>query len=190
MRLVILGETSSGKDFLLKHAVKRYNLKKVVTYTTRPKRGNEIDGVSYHFISNEEFLSKRNNGSFLEVQEYKTEYGTWYYGTPKESCKENNIVVILDKEGWYKFSEVAKNYSIFLEVQDERKQIFNYLKRYNSIDRHTINELERRLEVDKNKFNDVINEVDILLPQFYDEYTIDLFDEIMDNIIKGEKYDV
>lgn len=183
MRLVILGETSAGKDFLLKHTVSKYNLKKVVTYTTRPKRDGEIDGVSYHFISEEDFLNKRKNGFFLEVQEYDTEYGTWYYGTSKESCKEDNIVIILDKEGWYKFSEVAKNYSVFLEVKDERKRIFNYLKRNNNVDIHTVNELERRLDVDNNKFLDIRSQVDIVIPQFYNEDTIMLFDDFMDRIL-------
>ncbi len=51
----IMGKSGSGKDTILKeiNKVEDLNLKTIVTYTTRPKRNNETDGVEYFFIDKE-----------------------------------------------------------------------------------------------------------------------------------------
>jgi guanylate kinase len=48
--------------------------------TTRPPRPREKDGVSYHFVSVDEFRRRIASGGFLEYAEV---FGN-YYGTPKE----------------------------------------------------------------------------------------------------------
>jgi guanylate kinase len=48
--------------------------------TTREERENEIDGVNYHFVSEEKFKKMIENDGFLEYAEV---YGN-YYGTPKQ----------------------------------------------------------------------------------------------------------
>ena len=50
MLLVICGKMCSGKDTIVKRLINK-GFKKVVTYTTRPKRRGETDGVDYHYIS-------------------------------------------------------------------------------------------------------------------------------------------
>ena len=40
----------------IKFCLGDYDMKKIITYTTRPKRINEIDDVDYHFVSEERFL--------------------------------------------------------------------------------------------------------------------------------------
>ena len=69
--IVLLGKTASGKDTILNELVKKYNYRKMITYTTRPMRKGEIQDKTYHFISDEEFL-RRNaeyNSQFLNAQE-------------------------------------------------------------------------------------------------------------------------
>ena len=48
----LMGKSSSGKDTIFKelNEDKELNLKPIVSYTTRPKRINESDGVEYFFI--------------------------------------------------------------------------------------------------------------------------------------------
>jgi guanylate kinase len=50
-----------------------------VTVTTRPPRPGEVNGVSYHFVSREEFLRRRALGDFFESEEV---HGN-FYGTPR-----------------------------------------------------------------------------------------------------------
>ena len=56
----------------------------VVTCTTRPRREYEVDGVHYHFMSDEAFAHKRDAGGFLEAN---LVHGHWY-GTPRDQVRE------------------------------------------------------------------------------------------------------
>lgn len=53
-----------------------------VSATTRPPRPNETPGISYHFINDQQFQTRRKNGEFLECVEVFGR-GHWY-GTLKE----------------------------------------------------------------------------------------------------------
>ena len=68
---IIAGLSASGKSTILAEMVSNYNYTQLITTTTRDPRPNEINGISYHFISKEEFVERRNNGEFLESVEAK-----------------------------------------------------------------------------------------------------------------------
>jgi len=54
--IVLVGASASGKSTLQKAMIEHSeNLKKVVTYTTRPPRKGEKNGVDYHFVSEKKF---------------------------------------------------------------------------------------------------------------------------------------
>ena len=55
----------------------------VVTCTTRPRRQYEVDGVHYHFMTDDEFTAKRDAGGFLEAN---LVHGHWY-GTPRDQVR-------------------------------------------------------------------------------------------------------
>ena len=52
----IMGKSSTGKDTLYQRLLDREDLKlqQIVSYTTRPIRAGEIDGIEYHFCTQEE----------------------------------------------------------------------------------------------------------------------------------------
>ncbi len=52
-----------------------------VSYTTRPKRSNEVEGIHYHFVGVDRFKEMIENNDFLEYVEL---FGH-LYGTPKQS---------------------------------------------------------------------------------------------------------
>ena len=57
--LAIIGQAGSGKDTLMKKVLAiNDNLHEIVSFTTRPPREGEVDGVNYHFIDGEEFGAK------------------------------------------------------------------------------------------------------------------------------------
>ena len=61
--LALIGEAGSGKDTILRKLIDDtkyyYNgklpLHEIISYTSRPPREKEVDGVNYHFISAEKF---------------------------------------------------------------------------------------------------------------------------------------
>lgn len=113
MLLVICGKMCSGKDTVVKRLV-NHGFKKVVTYTTRPPRKGEKDGINYHFISKGEFKKKIQDGFFLEWRSCKVASGEeWYYGSAREdivNVKDNQKrVVILSPSGVDKMYEIKRS---------------------------------------------------------------------------------
>lgn len=179
MRLVLIGGMATGKNYICEYIKNKYGLKKITTYTTRPKRKGEIDGVDYHFISKEDFLKKREVGFFLETQEYSTEHGVWFYGTSKESCVEDNTIIILDFDGWIEYSKIAKNHCIFLQPIDESKRFYEALMREAVITKDAIKEIYRRIETDKGKLSLASELADFIVTQMYDTNTLNMIDDII-----------
>ena len=56
--ICIMGETASGKDSITKAAIEKmsnYEIREVCSYTDRPKRENETDGIEHYFVSTYKF---------------------------------------------------------------------------------------------------------------------------------------
>lgn len=79
-KLVILsGPSGVGKDTVIGAWKKvRPEVVRVVAYTTRNRRDGEEDGVDYHFVPIERFLSMVKEEKFLEWKNVHNNY----YGTP------------------------------------------------------------------------------------------------------------
>ena len=87
--IVIIGESAAGKSSIEK-ALVEHGYNQIISYTTRPKRINEVEDVDYHYISEQDFLNKLKNGFFAE----HTLYNNWYYGIAKEDCIDDSIAVV------------------------------------------------------------------------------------------------
>ena len=112
-----------------------------VSYTTRPMRKGEVHGVSYFFISKEEFEEKIKNNEFLE---HALVHGN-YYGTSKtfvESClvEGKSLLFDLDVQGTDSFKAYFK---------DRAKAIF--------IAPPSVDELENRLRHRGTESTSIIN---------------------------------
>ena len=88
--LVLAGPSASGKTEIAKILINKYNFKKLVTYTTRPPRLGEVNGVDYNFVSVEEFLELKENDEFIET----TYYNNNYYGSRKSDIGPNKVVIL------------------------------------------------------------------------------------------------
>lgn len=93
---VLSAPSGGGKTTITKALLQRHPaLTLSVSVTTRPPRAYEIDGKDYHFISQEAFLSMRDQDAFVEWAEV---FGN-FYGTPKaplEKAIEQGQKVLLD----------------------------------------------------------------------------------------------
>ena len=70
--LVILSSPSGvGKTTLTKKIQQKYQSFKIsVSHTTRLPRSNEVDGVDYHFISNEKFEKLIKEKNFMNTLKF------------------------------------------------------------------------------------------------------------------------
>ena len=83
--IILSGTTCAGKGTIVKRLLENNpNLELSISYTSRPMRENEIDGVDYYFVTQEEFENKIEHGDFLEYA--MVHYGK-YYGTPKKELE-------------------------------------------------------------------------------------------------------
>jgi guanylate kinase len=76
--VVIAGPSGSGKNSLIREIESRYhNCDRLVTATTRLPRAGEVDGVDYHFLSQEKFDEELASGEILEHR-YVAALNTYY----------------------------------------------------------------------------------------------------------------
>jgi guanylate kinase len=96
--VVISGPSGVGKDTIIERLLKMdANLRYSVSFTTRPKRDYEVDGVHYSFVSKPGFEELIGRGELLEW----AEYNGYRYGTSKsrvEKLQGQGLDVILKIE--------------------------------------------------------------------------------------------
>ncbi|CUH93904.1 guanylate kinase [Herbinix luporum] len=80
---IIMGKSASGKDTIYKKLLehKQLNLKTVVTYTTRPIRVSETDGIEYFFVDEAKLNELKKQNKVIEHRTYNTVHGPWHYFT-------------------------------------------------------------------------------------------------------------
>ncbi len=98
---VVSAPAGTGKTTLVQMLMDEFScVKGSVSSTTRSPRKEEINGLHYHFITEAEFIEKRNSGDFLEYAEV---FGNWY-GTSKENLDKivsegNHAFLVIDTQG-------------------------------------------------------------------------------------------
>ncbi|MDD5315952.1 MAG: guanylate kinase [Candidatus Cloacimonetes bacterium] len=101
--LIILSAPSGGgKSTILKEILQRMdNVDYSISYTTRAPRGEEQNGVHYHFVNEQEFDQRRAAGDFLE---YAKVFGKSWYGTSISYIKSRlalsrHVIMDIDVQG-------------------------------------------------------------------------------------------
>ena len=95
--IIITAPSGSGKTSITKHLMQHFpQLAFSVSAATRAARGKEVDGVDYHFISEEDFKQKIREEAFIE---WEMVYEGKYYGTLKTELERiwlQNKIPVLD----------------------------------------------------------------------------------------------
>ena len=101
--LVLSGPGGVGKSTVVSELRNFENFYFSVSATTRRPRANEIDGVAYHFVSEDSFQQMIEKGEFLEW----AEFAGAKYGTPRMPVVES--------------LESGKNVLLEIEIQGARQ---------------------------------------------------------------------
>lgn len=117
MLLIISGPSGTGKGTLVKKLMDSDpSLRFSCSVTTRAPRVGEVDGVDYHFITDEEYARLVADNRFLEhatVHDY-------HYGTLRKPVEDmmqqgHNVVLDIDTQGAISVMENAEDYvSVFI----------------------------------------------------------------------------
>jgi guanylate kinase len=145
---IISAPSGAGKTSIVTKAVERLSIdipiSRVVTYTTRHPRPNEVNGVDYNFVSHQDFQAKAQAGFFLET----TNYNDKLYGSPASILTDlelgKSFIFITDIEGVKSLSKLfEKPVSIWLNAPS-----FNELKkRIISRNTESAHQVEERLKL-------------------------------------------
>lgn len=98
---VISGPSGVGKGTLVARLRElRPDLGLTVSATTRRPRPGEVDGVSYHFLTGEEFSRRVEAGEFLEwAQVHDHRYGTLRSEVDRLLAEGRSVVLEIDVQG-------------------------------------------------------------------------------------------
>jgi guanylate kinase len=118
---IISGPSGAGKSTVLGTILrKRPQLRYSISYTTRLPRGNEQDGVDYHFISEVAFRKKIETGELAEWAEVHDRlYGTSAIYIEEALAVGQDVLLDIDVQGAKRlFSKYPEAVSVFVAAPD------------------------------------------------------------------------
>ena len=175
--MIISGPAGSGKNTVAERLMAEFpNVKRVVTSTSRPPRGKEIDGIDYHFLSAEQFEKAIADGDFYEYAKVHDRY----YGTSKKAVRDslaagNDLILIIDVQGEAAWKKIAAENG---EIAEKLTSIF--------IAPNSIDELRSRL---KGRATESEADIERRMKTAVDEFRqADNFDRRIESKSKDEDY--
>lgn len=156
----VMGKSASGKDTVYKELLSRLpQLKTVVTYTTRPIREGEKNGVEYYFTTGEHLRELKEAGKIIEIRTYQTVFGPWSYCTVNDAQidleKENYLMIgtLESYEATRKYFGAHKLVPLYIEVENGER-LTRALTREKQQREPKYSELCRRFLADEEDFGE------------------------------------
>lgn len=152
-KLILMGAGASGKDYM-KSKLISYGMKSEVSYTTRPQRVGEVDGVDYNFVDKDEFESMIIKDEFIQWNKFGNGH---YYGTSKSEFEKCDLFIMTPSAlSSMTPSDRKRSFVIWINIDED-------IRRKRLEERDDKNDsLERRLTSDRDDFND-FNDYDYII---------------------------
>ena len=145
-RIILVGHAASGKDYLADTFVER-GFRKDISMTTRPIRDGEVDGVTYNYISKEQFLLGVEENFFYE----HIEFNGWMYGTANLFWDHADIFIMTPLGvSLIKPEDRDDCTVVFIEIPE-------HIRRERMDLRSDSDKTERRIKADKKDFKGFID---------------------------------
>lgn len=155
-KIILLGKSGSGKDFLMRKLVEK-GLKPGLKWTTRPPRSRESQGITYNFVNLDTFNESIQRGEFLCYQKFEVtpkdkDPEVWYYGVTQKEFLDSQIFIMTPGEFENITPEQRRGcFVVYLDIPRDVRES-RLLKRHDRND-----SIIRRLdadEIDFKTFND------------------------------------
>jgi guanylate kinase len=125
---VFTGPDGSGRKTVAQKVGALCELQRVLSYTTRPSRLYEKDGVDYHFITNEQFIQADQNNEFIET----LEMDDVFYGIKSNEIdtmfqQHQYVYLILNRQGTELIKEIFGDHVIRIMIYADRNKVMSRL---------------------------------------------------------------
>ncbi len=143
--IILSSPSGAGKTTLTKKLQQKFqNFKISVSHTTRAPRSNEVDGVDYHFVTQQKFKELIESNQFYEYAKIFDNY----YGTLKKNVDNtlinNDIIFDIDWQGTKQLSKFKNLKFIKIFITTEDKEELN--KRLSKRNQNSNDEIQKRLK--------------------------------------------
>lgn len=152
-KIIIVGPGGSGKDYLRKKFTSK-GFSYGVSFTSRPPRKEESEGVDYFFRDPDFFES--NKDIFLEIQTFNG----WYYGISKGEFEAKDLF-ILSPAGLRSLSKEDRERSMVIYLNPPLS-----LRAERLMERSDADSMERRILADKEDFFE-FSDYDVLITNIF-----------------------
>ena len=151
--ITITGPSGSGKTTLANHFFNPDQT--LVSFTTRPKRPGEIDGIDYYFIHDNQLKELEDEHKVIEEDQYDNHF----YGYTKDEIidklKDNNCVAVVTQKGYKTLKNLPflKGHIIPVYVHTDYADIKKHMQNRND----NIDNINKRLKLFNTK-NELVQE--------------------------------
>lgn len=180
LQIILSGFSGSGKGTVVKKLVEKYdNYALSISATTRGPRDNEVENVSYFYITRQEFEELINQDKLLEYAVYSDNY----YGTPAEYVYEKrnagyDVILEIETQGALKVKEKCPESILIFMMPPSIEEL---RKRLTDRGTETEEEINKRLQQAKRETK-VMDQYDYLIIND----NVDDCVELLHNIIVSE----
>ncbi len=177
--IVISGPSGVGKGTIVDELMKRGNYALSVSCTTRGPRDGESEGVSYFYISEQQFLGLIESNGLLE---YSRHFGN-YYGTPRDfvarQLESKDVILEIEVNGALQVKKAYPDALLIFIAPPSREELISRLRRRGAENEEKIAERVGRMDTELSHKD----EYDFVIVNDKLEFAV----EQIENIIEGAR---
>jgi guanylate kinase len=127
---VIAGPTAVGKGTVVRKIIENHpEIELSISVTTREPRPGEVDGVHYHFISNQEFDRMVQSNELLEyaIVHKSNRYGTPRLPVERAISQDRQIILEIDVQGAMQVKEAMPSANLIFIAPPNEEELHSRL---------------------------------------------------------------